>query len=906
MSLASGTVLGPYTIAAPLGAGGMGEVYRARDTKLQRDVAIKVLPAAVAADPDRLARFEREAQVLAALNHPHIGAIYGLQESESVTALVLELVEGPTLADRIVQGALPLDEALPIARQIAEALEAAHEAGIVHRDLKPANIKVRPDGTVKVLDFGLAKALDPASGSGLHATGLANSPTITARGTEAGMILGTAAYMAPEQARGKTVDKRADIWAFGVVVFEMLTGHRLFEGETLSDTLAAVLTKTPDLDALPAATPPAIRHLVARCLQRDPIVRLRDIGEARLTLSATGAADVASSPVITSRRPVRFTTLLAAGLAGAVVGAAAWGLRPRPVVPAPLTAFRITPPPGWSLALVNRPALSISRDANTIVFVARREGVSRLFVKRRADVEARALDGTDGATGPVLSPDGRRIAFIANARLRLVNVNGGAINDIMAVNDERGHTWRDDRRLIVSPQPVSGLVEVSASGGASRTLTTLQPGERSHRWPRMVAGGQAVAFTLGQFNNPDDYDDSKIEILDLSTGARKTAVAGARIAAQGPDGLLLFARLGVLSALPFEAARLEVTGPPVAALEGIHGDKTTGASHFDYAADGTLIYVSGRPEGTLRRVVWADAGGRMTQAFDLPAAASTVLDLSLSPDARRVALVVGSGGTNDVWIHDVARRSLTRFTFGGNNATPVWSRDGKTIYYSAIEPSGLKSTVFRKPADGSRQATPVLELDARVYVRQVDETAGTLLVDALRTIQQSDIERIALTAGGPPRQALVATTFDETGGSLSPNGRWLAYASDETGRYEIYVRDVGATTGGRWQVSSGGGEEPRWSADGRRLHFRSDSRFMSATVVAGDAFEASTPAMMFDGAYEMRTDSAVTYSLDAASGRILMIQPVDREASTDAIQVLLNWDHSEGLRAVAGYNPASR
>ena len=897
MPLSAGIRLGSYEVVGALGAGGMGEVYRARDTKLQREVAIKVLPAAVAADPERLARFEREAHVLAALNHPQIGAIYGLLDAAPITALVLELVDGPTLADRLSQGALAFEDAQPIARQIAEALEAAHEAGIVHRDLKPANIKLRADGTVKVLDFGLAKALDP-SGTGAGAD-VANSPTFTARGTEAGLVLGTAAYMAPEQARGRAVDKRADIWAFGVVLWEMLTGRRLFDEETVSDTLAAVLTKPPDIGALPATTPAAVRHLVARCLERDPKLRLRDLGEARVVLSAPLSAEPAGSPSTQPSRRLWLAAFAGMALAAVTLGPAFWALRTRPSAAAPVTAFQVPVPPGQQLALVNRPAVSIARDGSVIVFVARRDGLTRLFVKHRGEAEARALDGTEGATGPVVSPDGRRIAFIANARLRLVSVDGGAAVDVMAVNDARGHVWRDDARLIISPQPVSGLVEVQASGGATRSLTTMQPGERTHRWPRMVAGGRAVVFTVGAFDNPDDYDGSKIDVLDLETGTRKHLLTGARIAAQGPEGVLLTARLGVLSAVPFDTQRFEVTGPPASVLEGIYGDKTTGASHFDYAADGTLVYVPGDSEGTPRRVVWADRTGRMTQAFELPASGAP-LDLGLSPDARRVAVVIGASGANDIWIADLARGALTRFTFGGNNATPVWSRDGKTVYYSTIETSGLKSTVFRRPADGSRQAERVFDLDARVYLKQVDDASGTVLVDALRTVQQSDIERVTIRADGPPhREPLVATTFDETGGCLSPNGRWLAYASDDTGRYEIYVRDVRTASGGRWQVSSLGGEEPRWSPDGGRLFFRSDSRFMAASVVAGDAFEASTPIMLFDGAYEMRTDSAVTYSLDSTSDRFLMIQPVDRAGSGGAVRVLLNWVHSDALRAVA-------
>jgi len=912
MPLHAGEQLGPYSIVAPLGAGGMGEVYRARDAKLQRDVALKVLPESVAADPDRLARFEREAQVLAALNHPHIGAIYGLEEAvveaglqsgvaaglqprKSIVALVLELVEGPTLADRIAHEPLAIDEASPIARQIAEALEAAHEAGIIHRDLKPANIKLRPDGTVKVLDFGLAKAFDPASGSGLQATGLTNSPTLTARGTEAGMILGTAAYMAPEQARGKPVDKRADIWAFGVVLFEMLTGRRLFEGETVSDTLAAVLTKDVDWSLLPAPTPPAIRQLLRRCLERDQTRRLRDIGEARLVLSDPAAAAPATQEATApASRAWGRGAIATATLAGAVITAAAFWFWPGSTPAPPLTAFQIALPTGETLALVNRPAVSISRDGATVVFVARRDGVTRLFVKQRGDAAPRMLEGTEGASGPVLSPDGQRVAFIGGARLRLVGVNGGAVTDVMPVGDSRGVAWRDDQRLIVATQPVAGLIEVAALGGAQRSVTKLESGERTHRWPYVLPGGTAVVFTIGGFTNPDDYDDSRIEVADLTTGVRKTLVTGPRLAQYGSGDVLLTARLGVVSATPFDLKRLALAGPPVPVVQGVAGDKTTGASHFTSSADGTLAYIPGDPQGTVLQVVWADLKGTITKAFDVSGGNSLLLDPSVSPDGRRAALVVGDGDNNDVWIRDFARQAFTRFSFGGNNTTPVWTADGRTLYYSSIESTGRKSTIFRKPLDGSREAERVATLDARVYLKQVDEARGELLVDALRMLQQSDVERVSFGGGQAPRtQSLVATTFDETGASQSPDGRWLSYASDETGRYEIYVRDIGTGGGGRWQVSTIGGEEPRWSRDGRRLYFRSGSRFMAADVTLNPSFEASTPAVLFDGVYEYRSDTAVTYSLDGDGTKFLMIRPSESATGSDTVRVLLNWSPSQ-------------
>ena len=890
MALVSGTRFGPYEVRSALGAGGMGEVYRARDGKLQRDVALKVLPASVAADPDRLARFEREAQALAALNHPHIGAIYGLQESESATALVLELVEGPTLADRIAQGPVPLDEALPIARQIAEALEAAHEAGIIHRDLKPANIKLRPDGAVKVLDFGLAKAVDPASGSGLAATNLANSPTLTARGTEAGMILGTAAYMAPEQARGKPVDKRADIWAFGVVVWEMLAGRRLFDGETVSDTLAAVLTKHIDWTPIPATTPAPVRQLLGRCLDRDPTRRLRDIGEARVLLANLSAVEIGPSPAAgsVSRAGIDRWLRRITGTLGVVVVVLGVSLWRRPTERHEPAVYDIAAPPRTILSIVNRPALSLSPSGDLIAFAAMQEGTPYVYVRSRADGAARRLEGTEGASEPSISPDGQWVAFIADTHLRRVPSTGGPVSDIMTVNDPRGFAWRDASTLVVAPAAVSNLVAVAATGGTPTPVTTLDPknGERTHRWPQVLPGGKAVIFTVGTFANPDDYDGATIDAVDLTTNARKTLITGARMARYIGTGHLLFARQGVLHAVRFDPDRLQLIGASKPVINGLGGDKTTGSSHFTYAGDGTLAYIPGEQQGGLRRLVWTDLKGTISPGPEVPQAG--IGDPSLSPDGRRLAVTLQAGNGVDIWTYDFERRTFTRLTFSGVNMTPVWSATGDEVWYTSIASTGQQTTVYRKPADGGRDAERVIEIPHRAYLRALLPERGQLLMDVMSRDSQSDVALVPYPSSGDP-VLLVATTADELTGALSPDHRFVAYGSDESNRYEVFVRDL-STAGARWQISTLGGEEPHWSYDGKTLYFRNGSRMMAVDVMTRGTVHFSAPRVLFDNGFELRTDTARTYDVDRALPRLLMIRPANEAEGPPSVRVVLHWD----------------
>ena len=909
MAIPGGTRLGQYEILDPIGAGGMGEVYRARDTQLHRDVAIKVLPELFAADAERLARFTREAQTLAALNHPNIAHIHGLEGDGSPgkqRALVMELVDGEDLSTVIARGPLPVGEALPIARQIADALEAAHDIGIIHRDLKPANVKVRADGTVKVLDFGLAKAVgSPAAGP--FGSDASNGATLTspAAATGMGFILGTAAYMSPEQARGKPVDRRADIWAFGVVLYEMLVGGRPFEGHTVSDLVASVIKERVPLEHLPPDVPSSVRGLIGRCLEKDAKLRLRDIGEARILLSGpteSGAGPVMDvTPAGRSRQVNRFLVASSLLLALALAASLLWMWRRSVTAMAEVVRFEVLPPDTSAVTLTVRPSLAISPDGSTIAYTASSSmGVALLYVRRRDAVESRPVAGTEEASNPVFSPDGRSVALVAGKKLVRVPLDG-QILPLTTVNDPRGLTWLDAGTIVYSTDAAGGLMRISADGGEPTPVTTLntEKRERSHRWPNALPGGKAVLFTVGTESSPDDYDSSDIEAVTIATGERQVVLRGASMAAYSPSGHLIVTRGGTLFAAPFDADRQQVTGNLVPVVQGVMGDRTTGAVHFSVASNGTLAYVPGTSIGDEHVMVWVDlsaasapgnARTTVTTSLDLPRAAYN--DPAISPDGTRLAFVKGITGTNaDVWIYDFGRQSTTRLTFDERNAAPTWSADGRTIYYSSIVSSGSKATIMRKPADGSREAEPVGSIPWRAYLRHLLPD-GTALVESTQINgSERSISRIRLTPGKSDPVALepiVATRADEYSTAVSPDDRWLAYSSDESGRPEVYVRDLSGS-GGRWQISTGGGEEPHWSGDGRRLYYRRDEGLYAVTTETKNGFSAAVPQLVFRGAYSLRTDTGLTYDVDRKTGRLLMIRPVIDEKARTSVRVVLNW-----------------
>ena len=918
LSLSPGTRIGSYEIAALIGAGGMGEVYRARDTKLNRDVALKILPHNLAADPERLARFTREAQMLASLNHPNIAHIHGVEDSSEVPALVMELVEGEDLAQRLARGPIPIEETIPIARQVAEALETAHEQGIIHRDLKPANVKVRADGVVKVLDFGLAKLAGPPEGgpyvpaasAGSARPDLSVSPTFTspAAMTAMGVIIGTAAYMAPEQAKGKATDKRADIWAFGVVLSEMLTGRPIFEGETVTEVLAAIMLKPPDLTALPPRTPPAIRLLIDRCLEKDPKLRLRDIGEARLALAALSsrAAHESGGPEgpplrIASRRNVARWLAVSAAVLTIALATTGWLLwrATRAASSGPIIRYDVRPPDKASLALAARPNVALSPDGSTLVFAAASEGVQRLYVRTRDASDPRAIPGTEGATYPVFSQDGTEVAFYVTARLHKIRLDGSASRlvggDVVDTSvqdlDPRGLAWLPDRTIVYAPAAAGPLYRISADGGKPEALTHLieTKNERTHRWPSALPDGKTVLFTVGTLGQPDNYDDATIEAVDVASGKRQLVMHGAASARYVSTGHLLFTRASVLYAVPFDVNRLSISGSPVPVVEGVNGDTTTGAAHLAIANDGTLAYMPGNSQGGVNQLTWVD---RQNAVKPLPLPTGLFFDPQISPDGTRATVVwetVASGSGGDVWVTDLERNTFTRLSFSGSATTPTWSPDGKTIYYVYLDPSGRRSDIMRMPADGSRRAETVVSVDALVYLSGISPDGTSALITYRNRVAGSgrdDVVKIALAKDAKVEQ-LVATPSDEFGGAWSPDGRFLAYQSDESGRYEIYVRSM--SDGSRWQVSTTGGEEPHWARDGRELFYRNDTKFMAAPVTTQPAFAPKAPAILFDGTYNLRSDSGVSFAIDADAKRFLMVRPAADANVPSQIRIVVNW-----------------
>ena len=700
MALSPGTRLGHYDVTALLGEGGMGQVWQATDTQLNRQVALKILPDAFAADPDRLARFTREAQILASLNHPNIAAIYGIEEAEGTRALVLELVEGPTLADRISKGPIPLDEALPIAKQIAEALEAAHEAGVIHRDIKPANIKVREDGNVKVLDFGLAKALDPNPEGDPS-----QSPTLTAAATQMGVIMGTAAYMSPEQAAGRRVDKRADIWSFGVVLFEMLTGQRPFTGETVSHVIGGVLRLDPDWHTLPDDTPPLLRRLLRRCLQKERTHRLRDIGDALTDLDDAATAQPSDEVGATAqagwRRAVPLIATLLVG--GLITGVAVWNLVPEVV--RPVARFVVstpeTEPPSPGASSVN---FAISPDGSRIVYVVGTFPSVQLYVRSLDQLAGTRLgDGAD----PFISPDGMWVGFgstgtgTADQTVQRISITGGPPVTLFEHRAGlRGASWGpNDTIIFASSQPGTGLFRAPAGGGEPVVLTTpdAEQGERAHLWPEFLPDGGSVLFTIVKGAGTQN---TEIAVLDLATGQQKSLVAGGSTPRYAPTGHIIYGAEDTLMAVPFDLDRLTVTGAPVPVVEGVT-TRLTGAVAYSVSANGSLVYVPRGSVTGLRTLVWVDREGR---AEDVGAEPKVYNAPRLSPDGNRVALLVRDGAGNvDIWVHDLARNTSTRLTFDpGLDMYPLWTLDGARVVFSSNRDGGGRS-LFWRAADGTGQ-----------------------------------------------------------------------------------------------------------------------------------------------------------------------------------------------------------
>jgi serine/threonine-protein kinase len=780
-----------YRITSKLGEGGMGAVFRASDTKLGRDVAVKVLPDSFAADPDRLARFTREAQVLASLNHPNIAAIYGVEER----ALVLELVEGPTLADRIAQGPVAFDEALSLIHQLVDALEYAHEKGVVHRDLKPANIKITPDGRLKVLDFGLAKALasdDPP------AANPANSPTLTMRATMAGMIVGTAAYMSPEQARGQAVDRRADIWAFGVVVYEMLTGRALFDAPTVSDTLAAVLTREPDL----AVVPPQARRLVQLCLVRDHRARMRDISGARIALDQPAAAPAQS------RRPSRVPIAVAAATTLIAIGASIALWRATRPADRPLARLSVDLGPG-SVYGADISAV-ISPEGNRIAFMTRDSGGFQLATRRLDQASPTVLPGTTAPSAPFFSPDGQWVAFFADRKLKKVSVHGGVPVDLCEIPTGRGGSWGDDGAIVVSDG--NGLFRVSETGGVARKLTS--PGDaETQRWPQILPGGAAVLFTAHS-NRAADYEDANIAVVPADGGPAKVVQRGGYFGRYVPSGHLLYLHQGTVFAVAFDLSRLETRGSPVPVVDDVGSNASWGAGNLDFSRNGTLVYRSGKYE-LVKPHVWMDSAA-MTAPLNTPPGIAP----RISPDGTRLALTTQR---DSVVVYDLRTDATQRLTFNSatQGSSPVWAPDSKHLVYDRRPNSEL---VWIR-ADGAGQPHEILKTPGNPVPGSFSPDGRRLVYHSAGATTSRDIWMLPLDLADPERpkpgtpEPIVQTAGADVDPRISPDGRWLAYSTNEPGNYHVFVRAFGGS--GMWQISSSPGRFPVWSRRANEMFYQS-------------------------------------------------------------------------------------
>jgi hypothetical protein len=811
MSLQLGQHLGSYEITSLLGKGGMGEVYRARDPRLRRDVAIKVLPEEFSSNSERVSRFQREAEVLASLNHVNIAAIHDLQEANGSRFLVMELVEGETLADRIGRGPIPIDEALQIAKQICEALEAAHEKGIVHRDLKPANIKVREDGTVKVLDFGLAKALDRLS---VASVDMMDSPTLSAHPTEGGIILGTAAYMSPEQALGKAVDRRTDIWALGCVLYEMLVGRRPFEGEGVSETLARVIEREPHWARLPARLSPALRTFLERCLHKDPRQRVQAIGDVRLALE--GAFETALSPTAAPVVVARWRSVVLVGAAaivasGAIVGSLMWVAMRQP--PPRVSRLQVASSGSSEVSVgYNDRDLAITPDGSRLIYIGNR--ATQIFV-RALDALSPVAVFTGRPLGLFTSPDGQWIGFRDGpGTLKKVAVAGGPAVTLATLDaaGPGGATWGPDGAIILASESVAtGLQRVSASSGPVEVLTRPDPaeGEADHLWPEMLPDGRSVLFTITSLTG--GLGAAKVAILDLQTGKRQVLLSGGSHAHYVPSGHLIYGQAGTLQAVSFDLARREVRGAPVTVVPDVV-TSSRGGVDVVVARDGTLAYLSvGSVTGTPRTLVWVD---RLGNEIPIGAPPRPYFLPAVSPDGTRVA-VFANDQEGDVWLWDLSRTTLTRFTVvPGRDVVQVWTPDSRRVIFSSERAGGRN--LFWQAADGSGAVEQLLESPNTQYPMAVSPD-GRQLIFSDET-PQTDIDLMTIELDGTRRVTpLLRSRFTERNGVISPDGHWLAYEANDSGRFEIYVRPYPDVNSSLSVVSTNGGTKPIWAQSGQEL-----------------------------------------------------------------------------------------
>jgi serine/threonine-protein kinase len=905
MPIAIGTQLGSHEITALLGKGGMGEVYRARDLKLKREVAIKILPEEFARDPERISRFQREAELLASLNHPNIAAIYDIEEASNSRFLVLELVEGDTLADRIRRGPLLVDEALHIARSICEALEAAHEKGVIHRDLKPGNVKVTPDGKVKVLDFGLAKALE---GSPANTT-MSNSPTLTMAGTNAGVILGTAAYMSPEQARGRAADQRSDVFSFGCVLFEMLTGRQAFHGEEVSDVLAAVLKSEPDLSLLPPKLNPRVRELLRRCLEKNQKERWHAIGDTRVEIDSIladprGAVAAqqdeagVSKPLWKRVLPIAISVIVT----GAITGGAVWNLKPQH--PLQLERFAIVPTPAQPFAPQGADRdVAISPDGTKVVYRASAAG--QLVVRSIDQLDARVLAGISEARTPFISAENRWLGFFSGGggvgrglapdavqgQLKKVPIDGGPPLTLCRIfGAPRGASWGSDNNIVFATNdPRTGLLSVPAGGGEPRVLTKpdTAKGEVDHLFPFVLPGARAVLFTVARGQTRENW---QIAVLDLKTSRWRTLIDGGSYAEYVDPGYIVYAAAGTLRAVRFDPSRLEVLSDPVPVVERVM-TTAPGAAEFALSRTGSLVYVPGDVSASLpRSLVWINRQGK-EETINAPTRSYAAA--RISPDGTRVALDIRDQEYN-IWVWDLARQTLTRLTDGHSlDTSPVWTPDSARIIFMSA-PDGIGNLHWQ--AANNTGAVERLTISLNIQAPTSISPDGTRVVFTEGTSNTSaDILMMAMD-GKRATEPLIHTKYREVNAEISPNGRWIAYESNESGTNQVYVRPFPNVDAGHWQVSTGPvGSRPLWARSGRELFYLDDAanRLMVVPVQSdGETFRLGSPVKVFD--YRLVNPYlGRSFDISPDGQRFLVIKDATNDQSSTAsptsMVVVVNW-----------------
>jgi serine/threonine protein kinase len=874
LALEAGTRVGAYQITAQIGLGGMGEVYRGRDGKLQRDVAIKVLPNAFALDPDRLARFEREARVLAALNHPNIAHIYGLEDVDGISAIVMEFVDGVTLADRIALGPIPIDEALPIAKQIADGLEAAHEQGIVHRDLKPANVKVRNDGTVKVLDFGLAKALALETG-GAPAANLSEVATITTPAivTGVGVLIGTAAYMAPEQAKRKAVDARADIWAFGCVLFEMLAGRPAFGGDTVIDTLAQIVGRDPEWSTLPETTTPGIRRLLQRCLERDPRRRVHAAADVRIEIEdAIEALSVAPLPPASPRptaSPIAWSVAAVALIAAVVVAV----FPVRHVAELPSLRLEVNTP-----ATADPVSFALSPDGRQLVFAATGEKGSQLWLRPLDQAAPQPLPGTNGAVYPFWSPDSRSIGFFADGQVKRLDLDGGRPRTVAEARNGQGGTWNREGIIVFAPFAASPLMRVPATGGIPVAVTQLAAGEGSHRFPAFLPDGGRFLFYVG-LSEPH-AEGVYIGSLDASD-PRRRILATDTAAVYSPPGYLLMMRQNVLMAAPFDAASGTLTGDAMPVAPEV-GANNVARGAFSVSITGLLAYRRTWRTNT-PRLAWINRDGTPAGALSAPGYPH------VSPDGRRIAVARNVQGSYDIYTVETARGEFERLTVDpALELMPVWSPDSDRVVFSSNRRGAFD--LFEKPVSRSRDEQLLLASPENKYA--VDWSPDGTIILFVKEDPTTGDDLWALPLDNPRTPfPVLRTRVTEDQAQFSPDGHWIAYRSNESGQREIYIRPFPGP-GGQRTVSQGGGSQPRWRRDGKELFYlAADDRLMAVPIrVPSDTqpLGIGTPAALFSPGLAPSNNAQQQYTVTPDGQRFLM-NVSSAESSAPPITIVQNW-----------------